>query len=80
MMKSASGHLAGAALDTFEWEPLPPDSVLLRMAANDPGLNLLLTPHTAAGAPPEGTAFSRAEDYAPILQFLRGEPMSGRVV
>jgi phosphoglycerate dehydrogenase-like enzyme len=74
-----SGQLAGAALDTFEWEPLPPENPLLRMAASDPGLNLLLTPHTAAGAPAQGSAFSRADDYAPILQYLRGEPIPSRV-
>jgi len=73
-----SGKLAGAALDTFEWEPLSADNPLLRLASSDPGLNLLLTPHTAAGAPPQGSAFSRADDYAPILQFLRGEPISDR--
>jgi len=75
-----SGHLAGAALDTFEWEPLPPDNPLVLMAVSDPCLNLLLTPHTAAGAPPRGSAFSRADDYAPILQFLHAEPIANRVV
>jgi len=36
-----SGHLAGAALDVFWYEPLPKESPLLRTE------NLLLTPHTA---------------------------------
>jgi D-3-phosphoglycerate dehydrogenase len=35
------GHLAGAALDVFEREPLPPDHRLLRTK------NLVLTPHLA---------------------------------
>jgi phosphoglycerate dehydrogenase-like enzyme len=74
-----SGHLAGAALDTFEWEPLGRDNALRRLASGDPDANILLTPHTAAGAPPEGSTFGRAEDYTPILQFLRGEPLSDRI-
>jgi D-3-phosphoglycerate dehydrogenase / 2-oxoglutarate reductase len=37
----ASGHLAGAALDTFAVEPLSPTSELRRMA------NVLLSPHVA---------------------------------
>jgi hypothetical protein len=47
--------------------------------SSDPDLNILLTPHIAAGAPPKGSAYSRAEDYTPILQFLREEPIAGRI-
>ena len=43
------GRLAGAALDTFEWEPIRPDNPLLPLA-RDPARNVLLTPHTAAGS------------------------------
>ncbi len=39
-----SGHLAGAALDVFAAEPLPPGSPLLDAP------NLLLTPHLAGAA------------------------------
>jgi phosphoglycerate dehydrogenase-like enzyme len=74
-----AGHLAGAALDTFEWEPPPPDNPLLRLANHDPDLNILLTPHLAAGAPPAGPGSARAGDFAPILQYLRGEPIDGRI-
>lgn len=43
-----SGHLAGAALDVFAQEPLPPDSELWDVE------NLLITPHAAGGTQFEG--------------------------
>ena len=43
-----SGHLAGAALDVFWWEPILPDSPLRSTP------NLLMTPHTA-GTPAGNT-------------------------
>jgi len=64
------GQLAGAALDTFEFEPLQPDHPLVGLA-RDPDANLLLTPHTAAASLPA----SRADDYSEIVRFLHGEPL-----
>jgi lactate dehydrogenase-like 2-hydroxyacid dehydrogenase len=70
------GHLGGAALDTFEWEPIPPDNPLLPLA-RDPQFNVLLTPHTAAGArrTDEASAHPRRTDYLNIQRLLRGEPL-----
>jgi len=75
------GTLAGAALDTFEWEPLRPENPLLALA-RDRSANVLLTPHVAAGTPPEEDEAppDRAEDYANLLYVLRGEPLEYRVV
>jgi phosphoglycerate dehydrogenase-like enzyme len=73
------GHLAGAALDTYEWEPIRPDNPLLPLAC-DPAMNVLLTPHTAAGS--SGDAASdrtRQKDYANLRRVLRGEPPLHRV-
>lgn len=72
----ASGHLGGAALDTFEWEPLRPDNPLLA-AALDPALNVVLTPHTGAAG---GRGDGRASDWANIRLLLAGEPLRYRVV
>ena len=64
------GRLAGAVLDVFETEPLPPDHVFWRLP------NVQITAHTAAlSAPP---------DIAPIFirnyhRLLRGETLLYRV-
>ncbi|HXF63292.1 MAG TPA: NAD(P)-dependent oxidoreductase [Caldilineaceae bacterium] len=68
------GHLAGAALDTFEWEPLRPDNPLLALA-RDPAANVLLTPHTAAATLPGG----REGDWTNVRRVLAGEEPLNRV-
>ena len=40
-----NGEIAGAALDVFEYEPLPKDSALLRMD------NVMLAPHNSNSSP-----------------------------
>jgi hypothetical protein len=66
------GHLAGAALDPYEWEPQRLLGPQRRVALDDPTRNILLTPH--------GVIAWRAEDYGPSLRFLRGEPLANRLV
>lgn len=61
-----SGAIAGAALDVFDLQPLPPDSALLNAS------NVLLTPHVAALTATSSRAMSvgAAEE---MLRILRGE-------
>ncbi len=73
------GRLAGAALDTYEWEPLRADNPLRMLALESSENNILLTPHIAAGVPPRGATPSRRVDYEPILRFLNGEPLPNRL-
>jgi phosphoglycerate dehydrogenase-like enzyme len=61
-----AGRLAGAALDVFETEPLPPASPLW----DEP--DIIVSPH-AAGGRPIGAAARIAENLAALLT---GEPLT----
>ena len=67
-----SGQCAGAALDVFETEPLPPDSPLRRQSG------LLLTPHLGASTVEAQEAVS-IDASVSLLEFLRGESVRGAV-
>jgi len=73
-----SGHLYGAATDTYTYEPLRRDNPLLPLA-REPRTNIILTPHTAAGT----IAAHRDErhgDYGNLMRILKGEPLLFRLV
>lgn len=72
-----SGKLGGAALDTFEWEPIKPDNPLIALAKA--GHNVLLTPHVAAGGAAASTN-ERIGDYTNIVNFIAGKPLRYRIV
>jgi D-3-phosphoglycerate dehydrogenase len=63
----ASGQLAGAMLDTFAVEPVPPDWPLLRLP------NVTLTPHIA-GASVRTVTFAAEQAAEEVRRFLAGEP------
>ncbi len=73
-----SGHLGGAAVDGFTWEPAQPDNPLLALA-RDPFCNLILTPHVAAGAIAL-TGALRQGDYVNIVAMLAGAELRYRLV
>jgi len=69
-----SGKLAGAALDTFEYEPLSPTHPLV-LLSREPRSNLLLTPHVAAASLPD----TRTDDFSEIMRFVTSEPLRYQV-
>jgi phosphoglycerate dehydrogenase-like enzyme len=71
-----AGKIAGAALDTYEYEPLRPDNPLLELARN--GKNLLLTPHIAAGT--MSNIEERREHFTNILRHINNEPLLNQLV
>ncbi len=71
----SAGRIFGAALDTYEWEPIPSDHPLLNLPGE---VNLLLTPHLAAGDPARYRA-ELAGYYENCLRALADEPILYRV-
>jgi phosphoglycerate dehydrogenase-like enzyme len=74
----AEGQLGGGAIDCYTYEPLRPDDPLVPVE-RVPSINLILTPHDAAGT----VAVSREErvpDFANIVRVLKGETVSHRLV
>jgi len=65
-----AGRLAGAVLDVFQQEPLPPEHVFWRTK------NLLITSHTAALSIPEDIAPVFIDNYR---RFRGDEPLQHRV-
>jgi len=65
-----AGRLAGAVLDVFQQEPLPPDHVFWRTP------NLIITSHTAALSAPEDIAPVFIENYQ---RWIAGEPLRHQV-
>lgn len=63
-----AGHLAGAGLDVFETEPLPPDHPLWDME------NVLITPHVA-GAGPYIAERRLKVLFENVQRFVAGQPL-----
>jgi phosphoglycerate dehydrogenase-like enzyme len=62
-----TNRIAGAGLDVFGTEPLPPDSPLVALS------NVVLSPHSA-GITPEATEAGLALAIENVLSFLAGRP------
>lgn len=73
----SSGRLGGAALDSYEWEPVQSDNPLVKLSRE--GHNILLTPHVAAGSPRLDDQ-RRASEFTSILNHVNGLPVLNRVV
>ena len=66
------GRIAGAALDVFATEPLPPDSPLWSLE------NVILTPHTSGNSPKAGER-SLALFAENLRRYKAGEPLLNQV-
>ena len=72
-----SGHLAGAALDTYTYEPLRDGDPLVTLAREQMS-NLSCTPDMAAGGVTAGGG-GRSQEYDNILALLKGEELHYRI-
>jgi D-3-phosphoglycerate dehydrogenase len=75
----SSGRLYGAAVDNFTWEPIQKDCPLLE-PTRQPGANVILTPHTAAGTVPAVNKDLRIQDYQNLLRSINGQDLAFRLV
>ncbi len=69
----ASGHLGGAALDTFDVEPIGPQHPLLAFG------NVVLTPHVG-GSTLQAAARAHPTTVNNLLDALEGRPLNPRAV
>jgi phosphoglycerate dehydrogenase-like enzyme len=74
----SSGRLYGAAVDNYTWEPIRKDCPLLE-PARQPGANVILTPHTAAGTLPSNKEL-RIDDYQNLVRSINGQSLAFRLV
>lgn len=75
----SSGHLYGAAVDNYTWEPIRKDCPILE-SARQPGSNVILTPHTAAGTVPTANKDLRIQDYQNLVRSINGQDLIFRLV
>ena len=68
-----SGHLAGAIIDVFDPEPLPPESELWDVP------NLLVTPHVSADDGTTYVAMTLELVFRNMHRYLAGEPLENVV-